>query len=129
MVPIFSTPPVSPPSTCSAGTSTPSRTISPVSDARTAIFSIFLPRLMPGMCRRSRRKSAMFFMPRSADVFAATVRTSATGALVTHVFVPESTQRSPRFSARVVMPATSDPALGSVSANVATVSPRSAGTR
>ena len=71
----------------------------------------------------------MFFMPRSAEVFAATVRTSATGALVTQVLPPRSTQRSPRRSARVVMLATSEPAPGSVSAKVATRSPRSAGTR
>ena len=71
----------------------------------------------------------MFARPRSPEVFAATVSTSATGALVTHVLVPRSTQRSPRRSARVVMPARSEPAPGSVSANVATRSPRSAGTR
>ena len=71
----------------------------------------------------------MFFMPRSSDVFAATVSMSATGALVTHVLVPRSTYRSPRRSARVVMPATSEPAFGSVSAKVATRSPRRAGTR
>ena len=71
----------------------------------------------------------MFFMPRSAEVFAATVSTSATGALVTQVLPPLRTQRSPRRSARVVMLATSEPALGSVRAKVATRSPRSAGTR
>ena len=71
----------------------------------------------------------MFFMPRSSDVLAATVRTSATGAFVTHVLAPRSTQRSPRRSARVVRLATSEPAFGSVSAKVATISPRSAGTR
>ena len=71
----------------------------------------------------------MFFIPRSGDVLAATVRTSATGALVTHVLAPRNTQPSPCRSARVVMLATSEPALGSVSANVATRSPRSAGAR
>jgi hypothetical protein len=71
----------------------------------------------------------MLFMPRSPDVFAATVSRSATGALVTHVLAPRSTQPSPRRSARVVMLAISEPALGSVSAKVATRSPRSAGMR
>ena len=71
----------------------------------------------------------MFFRPRSPEVLAATVSRSATGALVTQVLVPRSTQRSPRRSARVVMLATSEPALGSVSANVATRSPRRAGVR
>ena len=71
----------------------------------------------------------MFCIPRSPEVFAATVSTSATGALVTQVFPPRRTQWSPRRSARVVMPATSEPAFGSVSANVAISSPRSAGTR
>jgi hypothetical protein len=71
----------------------------------------------------------MFFMPRSPDVLAATVSTSATGALVTHVLAPRSTQPLPRRSARVVMLAMSEPAFGSVSANVATTSPRSAGVR
>ncbi len=71
----------------------------------------------------------MDFMPRSSAVLAATVNRSATGALVPHVFVPRSTYRSPRRSARVVMFATSEPAFGSVSANVAIKSPRRAGTR
>src|SRR5713226_5078179 len=89
MPPIFSTPPPSPPSRCSAGTSTSSSRISPVSEARTDIFSIFLPSAIPRIVARSRRKSAMFFIPRSAEVFAATVRTSATGALVTQVLPPD----------------------------------------
>ena len=129
MPPIFSAPPCSPPSRYACGTSTSSRRISPVAEARTAILSIGLPSVMPRIVRRSSRKSAMFFIPRSPDVFAATVSTSATGALVTHVLVPRSTQRSPRRSARVARLATSEPALGSVIANVATSSPRSAGTR
>jgi hypothetical protein len=91
MPPIFSTPPVSPPSRCSAGTSTSSSRISPVTEPRTAIFSIDLPSVMPRIVARSSRNSAMDFMPRSSDVLAATVRMSATGALVTHVFVPRST--------------------------------------
>src|SRR5262244_291631 len=119
MPPILSAPPVSPPRTLASGTSTSSSRISPVTDARTAILSIGLPSVTPRMVRRSTRKSAMFFSPRSPDVFAATVNTSATGALVTHVFVPRSTQRSPRRSARVARLATSEPAFGSVIANVA----------
>ena len=94
--PIFSTPPVSPPNRCSAGTSTSSRRISPVTEPRTDIFSIALPRVIPRIVARSSRKSAMFSMPRWSDVFAATVSISATGALVTHVFVPRNTYRSPR---------------------------------
>ena len=62
-----------------------------MTEARTDILSIALPSVMPRIVLRSSRKSAMFFMPRSSDVFAATVRRSATGALVTHVFVPRST--------------------------------------
>ena len=129
MLPIFSTPPVSPPSRCSAGTSTSSSKISPVTEARTDIFSMDLPSVIPRITERSSRKSAMDFRPRSSDVLAATVSKSATGALVTQVLVPRSTYRSPCRRARVVMFATSEPAFGSVSANVAIRSPRSAGTR
>ena len=63
IVPIFSTPPVSPPSRCSSGTSTSSRRISPVTEARTDILSIGLPSVMPRMVARSSRNRAMFFRP------------------------------------------------------------------
>ena len=49
--PTFSTPPVSPPSRCSAGTSTSSRRISPVTEARTDILSIALPSVIPRIVR------------------------------------------------------------------------------
>ena len=100
-----------------------------MAEARTASLSIGLPSVMPRIVFRSSRKSAMLLIPRSPDVLAATVSTSATGALVTHVLVPRSTQRSPRRSARVARLATSEPASGSVMAKVATSSPRSAGAR
>ena len=45
----------------------------------------------------------MFFMPRSAEVLAATVNTSATGALVTQVFVPRSTQSPASWASPFVM--------------------------
>src|SRR5207245_1763803 len=56
--PIFSTPPVSPPRRCSAGTSTSSRRSSPVREARTDILSIFLPRVLPRSVERCRWKCA-----------------------------------------------------------------------
>ena len=90
-----------------------------MTEPRTDIFSIALPSVIPRIAERSSRKSAIDFMPRSSDVLAATVKRSATGALVTHVLVPRSTYRFPRRWARVVMFATSEPAFGSVSANVA----------
>ncbi len=71
----------------------------------------------------------MCFIPRSGDVLAHTVSMSATGALVTHVLVPRRRQPPSTRSAMVVRLPMSEPAPGSVSAKVATFSPRSAGTR
>ena len=71
----------------------------------------------------------MCFIPRSGDVFAQTVSMSATGAFVTHVLVPLRRQPPSTRSAVVARLPMSEPAFGSVRANVATFSPRSAGTR
>ena len=71
----------------------------------------------------------MCFIPRSGDVFAQTVSMSATGAFVTQVLVPLRRQPPSTRSAVVARFPMSEPAFGSVRANVATFSPRSAGTR
>ena len=62
----------------------------------------------------------------SRDVFAATKYTSASTPLVMNILLPLSTQPSPLASrtARVRMPATSDPASGSVTATAVIFSPR-----
>jgi len=108
--------------------STSSRRISPVTDARTDILSIDFPSVDPAHRRAVDQKERDAPHAPSSDVFAATVSRSATGAGHPRLG-PRSTYRSPRRWARVVMFATSEPASGSVSAKVATRSPRSAGTR
>ena len=99
-----------------------------MAEARTPSLSIRFPRVTPGNWR-STRKRAMCFIPRSREVLAQTVSMSATGALVTQVLVPLSRQPPSARSAKVAMPATSEPAFGSVRAKVAIFSPRRAGTR
>ena len=61
--------------------------------------------------------------PAAGSVLAYTTSVSAFGPLVIHILLPFSTQRSPTRSARVRMPTTSDPALGSLIASAPTCSP------
>jgi hypothetical protein len=64
-----------------------------------------------------------------SEVFAKTVKKSATGAEVIQVFRPETTQSSPSRFARVAIADRSLPASGSVKQIVPTRSPASAGRR
>ena len=63
------------------------------------------------------------------SVRAITMSTSASLPLVTHAFVPFSTQQSPSRTACEVSDAASDPASGSESANAPSISPRAIGAR
>ena len=67
-------------------------------------------------------------LPASGSVFAATTMKSAIVPFVMKVFWPVRTQSSPSRTAFVVMPPTSEPAFGSVTASAPIFSPLIAGT-
>ena len=77
----------------------------------------------------STTKSEMPWEPSSGEVFAATMTKSAIGPFVMNVLVPESSQPASVRWARAAIPATSDPAPGSVTASAPMRSPAMAGTR
>jgi hypothetical protein len=100
------------PSTAVAGTSQSSNVRETVLEERSPIFSSCRPTESPGL-PPSTRKAVMPRLPAPMSVRAQTMITPARSPLVIHCFVPFSTQRSPRRSARVVMELGSLPAWGS----------------
>mmetsp|Transcript_78211 Transcript_78211/g.91308 ORF Transcript_78211/g.91308 Transcript_78211/m.91308 type:complete len:205 (-) Transcript_78211:270-884(-) len=96
------------PSTFSSGTSTFSNVMPRVSLHRCPTLISFLPRVIPGVSA-----STMKLTNPSFDL-ASRKYQFATPPFVIHIFCPFTTHLSPRFSANVFSPATSDPAPGSV---------------
>ena len=98
-----------------------------MSDARQPCLSNTLPTLKPGV-PFSTTNSEMPRLPfPSGSVRAATMYRSPSAPLVMKVLAPLITQPpSARRSARVFSPATSEPALGSVTQTAPTFSPRHA---
>ena len=98
-------------SRASSETSTSTIEISPVTEARSeslpSIFGAVRP-FMPFSSTKPR-----IFPPCASD-FAQTTKTSAIGALVIHIFAPLRRYPVAVFSARVFIPAGSEPASGSV---------------
>ena len=118
---IWRNPPPSAPTTAVAGTATASSTTSRVSEECQPILRSGLPRASPGV-PRSTANSVIPPCPSSPER-AATMSTSASPALVMNILRPSSSQPSSVRRARVVMPATSEPVPGSVTAMAATASP------
>ena len=110
------------PSTASSPSVTPSSTTSRVSEECQPIFCSGAPNESPGVPAGT-TNVVIPRCPPSGSVFAPTTRTSARPALVMYILRPSSTQPSSVRRARAVMPATSEPAPGSVTAIAAMASP------
>ena len=108
------------------GTGTSSSTTSRVSEECQPILRSGRPIDRPRVPRSTTNK-VMPRCPVAAPVRAATTNTSARPALVMNILRPSSTQPSPVRRAVVVMPATSEPVPGSVTAMAATASPAASG--
>ena len=99
-----------------------------MSDERTPSLSSFLPGRKPGV-PRSITNALMPFLPLLLSVTAITTAVSATLPLVMNVLEPFSTQWSPSFTATVLVPPASEPALFSVRPQQPTFSPFASGVR
>mmetsp|Transcript_25484 Transcript_25484/g.64213 ORF Transcript_25484/g.64213 Transcript_25484/m.64213 type:complete len:275 (-) Transcript_25484:871-1695(-) len=112
-----------------AGTRALSIMIIPVGEARSenfpSIFGVCNAVPLEGLSARSMTKprTLPWSLEPSSCTFAQTMNTSAIGAFVIQVLEPERSQSSPSRFACVVMPAGSDPWLGSDSPNAPTMSP------
>ena len=115
------------PSRASSPTRTPSSRISPVCEVRHPTVSTRDDEYPSS--EESTTNSVTPRLPASGSVLAATTAKSAIAPFVMNIFEPVSTQPSPseERSARVVMPPTSVPAPGSVTASAPMVRPSTAG--
>jgi hypothetical protein len=109
--------PRAPGSIASAGSRTPSRISSLVTEARSDSFRSMFRVVKPGVPRGTTKPRT----PSSAR--AHTTATSAKPPLVIHIFVPSSTQSSPSRRARVRIDPGSEPESGSVSPKQPIASP------
>ena len=111
-----------PPSSCSASTSQSSRNSSAIGADLSPIFVSGCPTARPGVSR-STRKLQRPAKRNVRSVDAKTTKRSASGALVTNVFVPLRTYRPPRSVAVVLRLKASEPESGSDIACPATIDP------
>mmetsp|Transcript_52398 Transcript_52398/g.131702 ORF Transcript_52398/g.131702 Transcript_52398/m.131702 type:complete len:359 (+) Transcript_52398:260-1336(+) len=102
------------PSRFSAGTATFSNVIPRVSDARWPMLISLRPLVMPGESASTMNAVNALPAPAPASVLASRKYQLATPPLVIHILLPLMIQWSPFFTAVVRMPATSEPAPGSV---------------
>ncbi len=116
-----------PPSRFSVGTNTSSMAMSAVSEASQPILSIFSA-TNPGWSV-STMKNEMPWWPPSAVVLTAVTMKSARTPLVMNILEPLITQPPSTSVARLLMPATSEPASGSVMPSAAMLVPAMAGRR
>ena len=111
------------PSRFDAGIRQSSKISSAVSEDSQPVFFSARPTRNPGVPLSTMNIEIPCEPRASRLVLAATKYTSACTPLVMNILLPLSTNPSPARSARVRMPATSDPASGSVTATAVIVSP------
>ena len=112
----------------SAGTRQSSNETATVSEPRSPIFFSRFPTLNPGVAV-SMMKAEIPWVPLPPSVRAVKVMYFATLPLVMKIFEPLIRQPSATCSARVCVPAASEPAFGSVSPKAPIASPFAIGTR
>src|SRR3972149_1490233 len=98
-----------------SGTPTSERNTSQEGEAFCPIFGIGFPTSTPAALRSTRNRGGPLY-PAFMSVLVKRIKKPATEAFVIHTFAPFRRYRPPRFTARVRIPATSEPAPGSVRA-------------